>query len=186
MERVHIIEQYQDIRKGCIVPPDEPLFQPSPPSILFSDYKAYQVFETKISMRNKDKVARLIRIEAPDIPLFSIIPLSSTSSTSTSSSSDPSQRNAVEKKVAPGMDATFMLRFVPDSTSDFACNLVCLTEREKFIVPVRAVGARPRLDLPERLVFDSAPVKAASQKTFLVRNVGEKPAQFHLSIATEV
>ena len=36
---------------------------------------------------------------------------------------------------------------------------MCVTEREKFVVPVRAVGARALLDFPDEVNFSAAPVK---------------------------
>ena len=42
---------------------------------------------------------------------------------------------------------------------DYSFELVCVTEREKFIVPVRAVGARALLDFPDEVHFSAAPVK---------------------------
>ena len=37
--------------------------------------------------------------------------------------------------------------------------LVCTTERERFVVPVRAVGVRALLDFPDEIHFPSSPVK---------------------------
>ncbi len=34
-----------------------------------------------------------------------------------------------------------------------------MTEREKFIVPVQAIGARALLDFPDDVKFSAAPVK---------------------------
>ena len=42
---------------------------------------------------------------------------------------------------------------------DYSFELVCVTEREKFIIPVRAVGARALLDFPDEVHFSAAPVK---------------------------
>ena len=39
---------------------------------------------------------------------------------------------------------------------------MCVTEREKFIIPVRAIGARALLDFPDEVNFSSAPVKVWS------------------------
>ncbi len=45
-------------------------------------------------------------------------------------------------KVAPGMEVSFVVRFTPDSMKDYQCDLVCMTEREKFAIPLRAIGSR--------------------------------------------
>ena len=58
--------------------------------------------------------------------------------------------------------------------------LICITEREKFIVPVRAIGARAILDFPDEVNFPPSPVKYSATKTLLVRNVGSRDAKFSL------
>ena len=42
---------------------------------------------------------------------------------------------------------------------DYHLELVCTTERERFVVPVRAVGVRALLDFPDEIHFPSSPVK---------------------------
>lgn len=59
--------------------------------------------------------------------------------------------------------------------------LTCVTEREKFIVPIKARGARAILDFPDELNFSNCPVKYSTQKILLVRNIGNKDAVFHIT-----
>jgi len=42
---------------------------------------------------------------------------------------------------------------------DYYHELICITEREKFLVPVKAIGARAILDFPDEITFGTAPVK---------------------------
>ena len=58
---------------------------------------------------------------------------------------------------------------------------MCITEREKFVVPVRAIGARAILDFPDDVNFPPNAVKNTSTKTLLVRNIGNRAARFSLS-----
>lgn len=58
--------------------------------------------------------------------------------------------------------------------------LTCITEREKFIVPIKARGARAILDFPDKLNFSTCPVKYSTQKILLVRNIGNKDAVFRI------
>lgn len=75
--------------------------------------------------------------------------------------------------VAPGMDATFSLIFTPlEEDGDYACEIEAHTEREAFVVPVKAFGVRAVLDFPDRVAWDDAPVRYSSTKTLLVRNIG--------------
>ncbi|NWT91809.1 HYDIN protein, partial [Urocynchramus pylzowi] len=64
---------------------------------------------------------------------------------------------------------------------DYFHQLVCATEREEFIVPIRAIGARAILDFPDQLDFSKCPVKYSTQKTLLVRNVGNLEAHYQIS-----
>lgn len=59
--------------------------------------------------------------------------------------------------------------------------MLCITEREKFVVPVRAIGARAIVDFPDDVVFPTGPVKNPTTKTLLVRNIGNRDAKFSLS-----
>lgn len=49
------------------------------------------------------------------------------------------------------------------------------------MVPIRAIGARAILDFPDQLNFSVCPVKHSTQKTLLVRNVGNREARYHIS-----
>ncbi|NWU06802.1 HYDIN protein, partial [Cephalopterus ornatus] len=62
----------------------------------------------------------------------------------------------------------------------FHC-LLCTTEREEFIVPIRAIGARAVLDFPDQLDFSVCPVKYSTQKTLMVRNLGNREACYQIS-----
>jgi len=78
------------------------------------------------------------------------------------------------------METTYLITFTPDEKKDYEHELVCITEREKFVVPVKAIGARALLDFPDEIHFSAAPVKYSSTKTILVRNVGNREAKFQL------
>jgi len=52
-------------------------------------------------------------------------------------------------RVAPGMEISFIIKFSPEAKSDYSYDLMVLSEREKFIVPVRAVGCRSMIDFPD-------------------------------------
>ena len=47
------------------------------------------------------------------------------------------------------------------SPQDYDHELVCITEREKFVLPVKAIGSRALLDFPDELHFSAAPVKVS-------------------------
>lgn len=83
-------------------------------------------------------------------------------------------------RVAPGMEISFQIKFSPEAKSDYSYDLMVLTEREKFIVPIRAVGCRAMLDFPDVLDFGQVPVKHVTEKPVMIRNVGEKTTKWKI------
>lgn len=80
-----------------------------------------------------------------------------------------------------GMTVKYVVEFRPDTEDDYFYDLVIYTEREKYTVPITAVGRRPALDFPNDLDFGTAPLKFDVSKSILVTNVGGKHASFEFS-----
>ncbi|XP_058135740.1 hydrocephalus-inducing protein homolog isoform X1 [Dasypus novemcinctus] len=142
---------------------DQTLFQPFPSEIIFQNYTPCEVYEVPLVLRNNDKVPRMVKIVEESSPYFKVI--------------NPKD---IGHKVAPGVPSTFRILFSPEENKDYTHVLTCVTEREKFIVPIKARGARAILDFPDKLNFSNCPVKYSTQKILLVRNIGKKDAVFHL------
>ena len=83
-------------------------------------------------------------------------------------------------QVAPGMEISYIVKFSPEAKSDYSYDLMIVTEREKFIVPIRAVGCRAMLDFPDSLDFGLVPVKHVCEKPVMIRNVGEKNTKWYI------
>lgn len=78
------------------------------------------------------------------------------------------------------MEVPYILKFTPLEDKDYFYNLVCVTERERFIVPIIATGSRGLLDFPDEVHFGECPVRAEATRTILVRNIGKKDTKFEL------
>jgi len=65
---------------------------------------------------------------------------------------------------------------------DYIHQLICITEREKFVVPIRAIGVRAILDFPDEIVFPAGAVKHVQSRVLLVRNIGNADAAFSLTV----
>ena len=76
---------------------NQALFQPFPSEIIFQHYEPHQMYEIPISLRNLDVVTRNIKVTLKDSPYFSMVGKASSGT-----------------KVAPGMEVTSTIRFVPD------------------------------------------------------------------------
>ncbi|XP_051024710.1 hydrocephalus-inducing protein homolog [Acomys russatus] len=142
---------------------DQALFQPFPSEIIFQNYAPCEVYEVPLVLRNNDKIPRMVKVVEESSPYFKII-----------------SPKDIGHKVAPGVPSIFRILFTPEENKDYAHMLTCITEREKFIVPVKARGARAILDFPDELNFSTCPVKYSTQKILLVRNIGNKDSVFRL------
>ena len=90
------------------------------------------------------------------------------------------KRLTPERSVAPGMHADYEIVFRPESDADAAWELVVATERERFVLPVLARGARLEFDVPDVIDCGKAPVKAHTTRSYLFTNVGSKRGTFRL------
>uniref|UniRef100_F6WJJ0 HYDIN axonemal central pair apparatus protein n=1 Tax=Monodelphis domestica TaxID=13616 RepID=F6WJJ0_MONDO len=146
---------------------DQTLFQPFPSEIVFQNYAACEVYEVPLILRNNDKIPRLVKIVEESSPYFKVI-----------------SPNDICNKVAPGVPSTFRILFTPEENKDYSHVLTCVTEREKFIVPIKARGARAILDFPDELNFGICPVKHKTEKVLLVRNIGNREAVFDIKVGS--
>ena len=103
-------------------------------------------------------------------------------STSITKISKPSDTDNMSCRVAPGMEISYIIKFSPETKMDYSYDLMVVTEREKFVVPIRAVGHRSMLDFPDTLDFGLVPVKHTAEKPVMVRNIGEKTTKWHLKV----
>ncbi|XP_077028979.1 hydrocephalus-inducing protein homolog [Agelaius phoeniceus] len=146
------------------VPPKQSSFQISPPEVVFQNFDTCDVCEMTLSLMNKDKVPQVVKVSMESSPYFQLV-----------------SPNDAYRAVPPGASAPVRIRFSPDENKDYCHELVCITARERIVVPIRAIGARAVLDFPAQLDFSKCPVKVSTQQTLLVRNVGARAARYQLS-----
>ncbi|XP_076848184.1 hydrocephalus-inducing protein homolog isoform X3 [Brachyhypopomus gauderio] len=151
-------------QKFSAVDVDQPLFQPYPSEIVFQNYIPFKTYEVPLVLRNIDTIPRHVKVLEEDSLYFKVV--------------SPVD---IGCKVAPGMTSTFTVFFTPHEKKDYIHRLVCVTEREKFEVPIKAIGAYAILDFPDQVHFPPCPVKCSVQNTLLVRNIGHGQAIFQLS-----
>ncbi|KAK2841889.1 hypothetical protein Q5P01_012089 [Channa striata] len=149
--------------KSSLVDVDQALFQPYPSELVFQNFSPAQAYKLPLLLLNNDKVSRQVKLEVEDSEYFHVVGPEDACS-----------------KVAPGMSSTFTVFFTPQDNKDYHHKLVCVTERERFEVPVRAIGPRAILDFQDEFHLPVCAVKATTQKTYLVRNIGNSKATFKL------
>lgn len=150
-----------------LVAVNEPLFKPVPGVIAFADFEGLQTYDAVLTLRNQDCVARRVKVFPPDSGFFEVLPGKGKS------------RHSGDK-VAPGMEVSYIIRFKPDARIDYSYDLVVITEREKFCVPIRASGGSAVLDFPDVVDFGVTTVRYETERTVLIRNVGDRPSKFLL------
>ncbi|KAJ3206444.1 hypothetical protein HDU82_004517 [Entophlyctis luteolus] len=156
---VELITNSDALSKVSDVPMDRPLFEPMPSELILQSYEPF---------RNYEIFPRKIKLDPINHPNFLITGIKNASLQSA--------------KVAPGIEVQFLLKFSPEDKIDYSYNLVCITEREKFLLPIRAIGARGLLDVPDEISFSLCPVRFTTTKTLFVRNIGNIAAKFVIDV----
>ncbi|CAH8595198.1 unnamed protein product [Heterobilharzia americana] len=147
-------------------PISRPLFQPFPSELVFQRFEAGKSYELPLLLRNMDKVSRTAHLIQNDTPYFRIKRLNSQGS-----------------KVAAGLSLSFSIVFTPDVHQDYRHDLMCVTDRELFSIPVFCIGPRAILDLPDEICFGEVPVKVTNKKVLGIRNTGDGIAMIKLDTA---
>eukprot|EP00898_Chlorokybus_atmophyticus_P005824 jgi/Chlat1/6242/Chrsp44S05765 len=166
-------------QKTSSVPPGEPLFQPFPAQITFANYQPFQEYKATLRLRNNDTVIRRVRVVPPKTPYFTVSAPRKGGAENGGHHVDNAAEDGTSKVVA-GMEVSYIITFRPNSTDDYSADLTIVTEREKFVVRVVAIGARAVLNLPESVQFPTTPLKKTATKTLLVTNTGPRGASFSL------
>jgi hydrocephalus-inducing protein len=130
-------------------------------------------------------VARCVKVIAPDSKLFQVLPCKKNKAmgAATKGFADPADLDNMSCRVAPGMEISFIIRLLsPEMKTDYSYDLMVVTEREKFIVPIRAVGCVSMIEFPDKLDFGMVPVKFKSEKPVMMRNIGEKTTKWQIKV----
>ncbi|GMF21897.1 unnamed protein product [Phytophthora lilii] len=159
-------------RVSSAVPLQQPLFEPMPAEVWIDEYTPFESLTIKLRFRNCDTVVRRLKIEPPRSPVFRVRPWDA------GKKDRAGKPDRIDGKVAAGMEIAFALEFLPQEITDYSLDLVCCTERERFLLPVRVRGRFAALDLPDELEFGICPVKMPTSRVLTVRNVGTRGSSF--------
>ena len=145
------------MRRPAQVPRREDWIHANPEKINFVAYEAGGVYELPVQLHNTSKLSRRVRILPPSTRYFSTTLLS---------------YGADHGTIAPGMHATFHVRFAPDSLADYDDFVVIQTEKESFPLPLHARRSPPNLTLPGLLQCGHAFVGGTTTLDFRAQNTG--------------
>ncbi|XP_058278126.1 hydrocephalus-inducing protein-like [Hirundo rustica] len=132
--------------------------------MVFQNVPAHVTSDMVVSITNKGKRSQLVKVSMASSPYFQL-----------------DCPNDVCHIVPAGMSTPVRVLFTPKENKDYSHELVCMSGSEWIVVPIRAIAARAILDFPDQLDFPVCPVKCSTQKTLLVRNVGNRAARYQLS-----
>jgi hydrocephalus-inducing protein len=161
-------------------PSSNTFFQQIPEDITFKGYKPNETYEFVVALRNDDKVSDVYPVKIlnsqtahtldflpVETSIFSVIP------------------KMAPKKIAPGMEATFVIKFSPDSTRDYSADIKFLEDQNReFLVSVKTIGNRGYIDIPDIITFPTGAIKCPNTRTILVRNIGNRECRFKMVATT--
>lgn len=133
-----VISFVKEPLSNCTVSVDRPIFKPEPSNLTIEGFTPFKTYEFVMNFRNSDQVPRKIRVEQANNPYFSV--------------SGYKKKGLQSEKIAPGMETQFVVTFTPEEQVDYIHELECVTERETFLVPIKAIGARGT-ELDNRRMF---------------------------------
>lgn len=129
----------------------------NPEKVNFVAYDAGGVYEIPVQLHNTSHLSRRVRVLPPSTRYFSTTLLS---------------YQAEHGTIAPGMHATFHVRFAPDSLADYDDFVVIQTEAESFPLPLHARRSPPNLTLPATLQCGHAFAGGSTHIDFGAQNTG--------------
>ena len=129
----------------------------NPEKVNFVAYDAGGVYEIPVQPHNTSALSRRVRVLPPATRYFSNTLIS---------------YQAEHGTIAPGMHATFHVRFAPDSLADYDDFIVVQTESESFPLPLHARRSPPCLTLPQTLQCGHAFAGGSTSIDFGAQNTG--------------
>lgn len=88
---------------------DQALFQPFPSEVQFQQFEQQKTYEFPLKFRNLDTVARHLKVTGEESPYFSI-----------------TCKQPVGMKIAPGMEVTYIITFIPEDKKVSSCSTCTL------------------------------------------------------------
>ena len=80
-----------------------------------------------------------------------------------------------------GIEIYYVVKFKPQEIREYSLDLVCSTEREKFLYPIRAIGHKSQVTFPDDISFGVNTIKCTVGKTLLLKNIGTGTVKFVMS-----
>ncbi|GJQ69846.1 hypothetical protein Trydic_g22394 [Trypoxylus dichotomus] len=140
------------------------MLRATPDIVVFQNYSIGDTIIVPLNILNTYETSKPVRVILDPSTVFSI--------------SCPS--GIVNTKVAPGMAYQVDVIFRPHEQKDYRHYLLVVSEGESFFIPLMGLSYRPLLDIPDRIILPATPVKITTERTIIVRNLGEVSATFNI------
>lgn len=132
------------------------VFEALPSEIRFDDWEVGTVIETVLELRNNDAISRAVTVLPPENPHFHL---------------GLGRYPSSDGQVGPGLSVLFRIQFMPDSLADDESSLEVRHQAGKFIIPIRAIRAKPLLTIPPEVNVGHCLV--GSQTRYLSRIINQ-------------
>ncbi|KAG8344280.1 Hydin [Trypanosoma vivax] len=138
-------------------------FEVVPQEIVIRDFKVHETYEVNVTLKNTSKETQFVRVKQPPSRFITV---------------KLARHNADTTKVAMGLSVTYTICFKAEEDRDYKCDIVVITNREEFTIPLRAVANRGCLEFPDNFTVSPSPVKGSAATTLFIRNPGKSPCQW--------
>ena len=159
---------------------DKTLFLPTPSKLIFNNYEPNQIYELTLTLRNMDSVCWVLYNGLNKKNTHFQVPRSVHLTHNDSPYFDIKNHEHRNHKVASGLSVTFTIQFKPDGRRDYCHELLCITDRELFSIPVFCIGPRAKLSIPKEIDFGLQAIRYPTIRTVCLHNVGDVVANINM------
>ncbi|KAL1497016.1 hypothetical protein ABEB36_008047 [Hypothenemus hampei] len=139
-----------------------------PEAVIFQNFKVGEIYTTTLSITNQRSVSQNLKVCFESSRYFTL-------------STDKKCNSSMH--FTPGMTNTFIITFIPSNYErDFLHNIHFFTQESNFTVPIFALGQRPMVVIPDKLVLPPTLVKVESLLTLTIRNSGSMSLKYFQEI----
>ena len=140
----------------------EQILEVSPSEIIFKDVAAGQIYQMRVTVKNKTKVVRRIRIFQPRSPEFRC---------------DYEMGTAV----APGLSIELIISFESSKEGEFRDEISLISDQYKFDVRLLAYSPRPKIIFEPFINMGCIQIGKTKQETILFKNEAKTRGRVELS-----
>ncbi|XP_060535556.1 hydrocephalus-inducing protein homolog [Cylas formicarius] len=139
--------------------------QVSPEAIVFQNFEKEVIYEATISVINRSSMPQNVKVDFENSAHLSM------------------KNGSFTWRSMPGLKRLLRIKFSPsDEKRDYRNKITVATETENITVPIFGIGAKPIINLPDKVVLQGTVVNLASETHLFLKNSSDVPASCTFSI----